>query len=384
MKHAKFFKYSLLTALLLGAVQSLSAQEATPTGPRKAARYSALLKAKNLVVTTNGQTPKKFYYLVSANDILKLRMLKENDADYITFGPDTFLCKDIQSMRFMSLPRIYLNEDSTTHGTNYAVEHGLLVLRRSFRTGGWNTLVMPVDLNGSQVRELFGEETQLARVRGAEGEDVITIEFDTIDLTTDDIALSANTCYLIRPTREPDVEPTRSVDNVAQSGRVKGPLYMLPNVSLKAQQSPSMSYIRNSQNELVVRMRGSYVRLDNTVLNERGRIVNKKLEAGTWSFNDDGIIVENTDSTLLPAFSCWFQNINTSKRLRFVINGVEDDLNGTATGIVTALVGQRTTAGELFDLQGRRVATLLEDENPQALGLPRGIYILNGKKVFIK
>ena len=86
MKHAKFFKYSLLTALLLGAVQSLSAQEATPTGPRKAARYSALLKAKNLVVTTNGQTPKKFYYLVSANDILKLRMLKENDADYITFG----------------------------------------------------------------------------------------------------------------------------------------------------------------------------------------------------------------------------------------------------------------------------------------------------------
>jgi hypothetical protein len=120
------------------------------------------------------------------------------------------------------------------------------------------------------------------------------------------------------------------------------------------------------------------------VLNERGRIVNKKLEAGTWSFNDDGIIVENTDSTLLPAFSCWFQNINTSKRLRFVINGVEDDLNGTATGIVTALVGQRTTAGELFDLQGRRVATLLEDENPQALGLPRGIYILNGKKVFIK
>ena len=139
MKHAKFFKYSLLTALLLGAVLSLSAQEATPTGPRKAARYSALLKAKNLVVTTNGQTPKKFYYLVSANDILKLRMLKENDADYITFGPDTFLRKDIQSMRFMSLPRIYLNEDSTTHGTNYAVEHGLLVLRRSFRTGGWNT-----------------------------------------------------------------------------------------------------------------------------------------------------------------------------------------------------------------------------------------------------
>ena len=97
-----------------------------------------------------------------------------------------------------------------------------------------------------------------------------------------------------------------------------------------------------------------------------------------------GIIVENTDSTLLPAFSCWFQNINTSKRLRFVINGVEDDLNGTPTGILEALVKPRTLGGNIFDLQGRQVGTLQDDERIESLNLPQGIYIMNGKKIFIK
>ncbi len=378
MKH----QLILCALCIICAFSDVSAQEVASSGPNKAPRYSALLNAKNLTLTTTQNT--KYYYLVSSNDNPMMRFTTTPNGRYISVGPDLFPREAIKSMRFQSLPRLYLNEDSTSHGTNYAVDHGLLVLRRTFRLGGWNTLVMPVNLTGPQVRELFGDDTQLARVRGAEGDDVITIEFDTSDLATDDIALSANICYLIRPTREPDVEPERSVNNVATSGRVKGPLYMLPNVSLQTQQSPIMSYIRNSENSLVVRMRGTYSRLDNTVLNDRGRIINKELEAGTWSFNDEGFIVENTDSTLLHAFCCWFQNVDQTKELRFVINGVEDDLNGTPTGILEALVKPRTLGGNIFDLQGRQVGTLQDDERIESLNLPQGIYIMNGKKIFIK
>ena len=383
MKSTLIWRFCL-AVLLTGASLNLSAQdeEARTAVPRTVSRYSALLNAKNLVVTT--QDNKKYYYLVSANDNMKIELINTPNGRQLKFANDYFPREMVKSMRFKALSRIFLNEDSTSHGTNYAVDHGLLVLRRTFRLGGWNTLVMPVNLTGPQVRELFGDDTQLARVRGAEGDDVITIEFDTIDLATDDIALSANICYLIRPTREPDVEPERSVNNVATSGRVKGPLYMLPNVSLQTQQNPIMSYIRNSENSLVVRMRGTYSRLDNTVLNDRGRIINKELEAGTWSFNDEGFIVENTDSTLLHAFCCWFQNVDQTKELRFVINGVEDDLNGTPTGILEALVKPRTLGGNIFDLQGRQVGTLQDDERIESLNLPQGIYIMNGKKIFIK
>ena len=379
MKH--LIHFTVLCTLFLALPLTVWAQtEDAPTaGPRKATRYNVLLKAKYLTVNT-AQPKKKYYYMVSSEDNPMVRFLPD---DIIGIGPDQFARNNIQAMRFESIPRLFLNEDSTTHGVDYAVENALLVLRRSFRVGGWNTLVLPVNLTGAQVREMFGDDTQLARVRGAEGEDELTIEFDTIDLNADEYALSANVCYLIRPTRNPDVEANRYVTGVLPT-RLKGPLYMLPNVTLNTKQTPTLSYIRTPDKTLVARMRGTYTRLDNTELNARGSIVNKKLLAGTWSFNDEGYIVENTDSTLLQAFRCWIQNVDETKKLRFVINGVEDDLNGTPTGIITALVGTRTAGGNVFDLQGRHVATLQNDERIESLGLPRGIYLINGKKVFIQ
>lgn len=352
---------------------------ALPLTAQAQSRYNVLLKAKYLAVKT-AQPKKKFFYMVSSEDNPIIKFLPN---DFIGIGPDLFNRNNIQSMRFESIPRLYLSEDSTTHDVDYAVENALLVLHRSFRVGGWNTLVLPFNMTGAQVREMFGNETQLARVRGAEGDDELTIEFDTIDLDADEYALSANVCYLIRPTREPDVSANRSISGVLPT-RIHGPLYMLPNITLNAQQTPSIGYIRTSDRTLVARMRGTYTRLDNTVLNTRGSIVNKKLLAGTWSFDEEGYIVENTDSTLIQAFRCWIQNVDETKKLRFVINGVEDDLNGTPTGIVTALVGTRTIGGDIFDLQGRKVATLKDDERFESLHLPQGIYIMNGKKVFIK
>lgn len=364
--------------LVLCTCSVMSAQD----GPRKAARYNVLLKAKYLTLTTS-QPKKKYFYLVSSEESQMMHLDTTPNGQYVRIGSDMFDRANIQGMRFESIPRLYLSEDSTTHDVDYAVDNALLVLRRTFRVGGWNTLVLPVNLTGAQVREMFGDDTQLARVRGAEGDDELTIEFDTIDLDAEEYAFSANVCYLIRPTREPDVPEGRYVNGVLDT-RIKGPLYMQPNVTLAAGQAPKVGYIRNSEQTMVARMRGTYTRLDNTVLNARGSIVNKKLTAGTWSFNDEGYIVENPDSTILPAFHCWVQNVDETKKLRFVINGVEDDLNGTPTGIIAALVGPRTVGGDIFDMQGRKVATLKDDEQIESLSLPRGIYIMNGKKVFIK
>ena len=373
--------FLVLCTLYLVLPLTIRAQESEPVadGPHKASRSTVLANAKNLKITTTAN--KSYYYVVSAEE---KPMLHLDQQGIVRIGQDEFAMSNIKTMRFLSMPRLYLDEDSTVHGSDYAVDHALLALRRSFRLGGWNTLMLPFGLTGTQVRYIFGEDAQLARARGAEEEDIISVEFDLIDLDTDDEVLSANLCYLIRPTRDPDVAEGKSISSIISGTRLYGPIYLLPNVTMKSGMSPNITYIRrSSDNSTVVRMRGTYIRLDNSVRRSATNIVNKKLTAGTWSFNDEGYIVENTDSTMLQAFRCWFQNM-TDKQLRFYINGVQDDLNGTATGLISALVEPRTQGGDVFDLQGRRVATLKDDERPETLGLPRGIYIINGKKVFIK
>lgn len=372
---------SLMATLLAAASLCAQAQDADvpPTGPRKAERYTVLLNAKHLVLSTEKNNKVTNYLYIISSEQRALITLAD---DSISVGSDKYARGELKSMRFRNVPRLFLDEDSTKHGTDYAVNHGLLALRRTFRLGGWNTLVLPISLTGQQVREVFGSNAQLARVRGAETADEVTIEFDTIDLDTDDMVLQANFCYMIRPTREPDIAANRSNTNIL-STRVYGPVYLLQDISMPAGQTPSITTIRDQEQEVVARMRGTYARLDNTVMRSKTLIENKMIAKDTWSFNGDGIIMENTDSTLLQAYRCWFQNMNSEKKLRFVINGVEDELNGIPNAIATPLLGQSQTTGDVYDLQGRRVATLREDERIDALDLPRGVYIIRGRKVVV-
>lgn len=364
----------ILCALGLLCVLTMQAQ------PRKAARSTDLLGAKHLEVTTGTSTQtEKHYYMVSSNYKL---LLKLHEQDVVTIADDVYPRAEVKSMRFKQVPRLILDEDSTVHSKTYSVSNGLLALRRNFRLGRWNTLVLPVNLTGTQVLELFGEDTRLAVLSGSEVGDDISIAFDLVDLNTDDVALQANVCYFIQPTREPDVS---KAGTAALTGkRLKGPFYLLPNVTMKAGQSPKMSYVYDESNTQVARFRGTYERLDNTVMRSKTVIANKMLYVNTWSFNDEGYLQENTDSTLIQAFRCWFQNLDETKKLHVYINGVEDDLDGTNTAIAQTIAKPRQMGGDIYDVQGRKVATLRENEDLQSLNLPRGIYIVRGKKYVIQ
>ena len=86
----------------------------------------------------------------------------------------------IKGIRLKEVPKVMLNEDSTVF-TSRTVEHGLLAFRRSLAVGKWNSLIVPFDLTGKQVRDAFGDDCVVAKVKGVTNGEEVILEFDTVD-----------------------------------------------------------------------------------------------------------------------------------------------------------------------------------------------------------
>ena len=327
----------------------------------RATRSSALTGAKNLMLTTT--TGKTFYYLVSSNDTQMMYLT----TDSIRIGNDTFPKRQVKSMRFHALPRLLMDEDSITFYRYQTLDYGLVALRRTMQTGQWNSLVLPFDLTGRQVREAFGDDAQLATVKGINEEYQTAVEFETIDLHTDDRALRANYHYLIRPTKEPDVAATSSLSGFANS-RVKGPIYLFPNVNMKSNQSARYQTLTSEDETTQVRFRGTYLRLDGSTT------ANKKLAPSIYTFDEEEqhTFVQHEDSVALGAFRSWIQDLSAEPRpLKFYVDGV-DMTDGI--GEVQSKQANAQGGNAVYDLSGRSMAAPMR----------KGLYIINGRKVAIK
>ena len=84
----------------------------------------------------------------------------------------------------------------------------------------------------------------------------------------------------------------------------------------------------------------------------------------------------------LKAFRCWFElnNTSTANSISLYINGVED----SATGIADIHGGTDRTSYKrgidgVFNMNGQMVRRGCSLE-----GLPKGLYVVNGKKIIIK
>ena len=324
-------------------------------------RVTTLQNAHNLTITmTNNQV---YRYLVSADQTYMVKRGKGQ----ITIAGDTYNTAEIRGMRFVSLPRFSLNEDSTAISGSYAVDHGLLAFRRSFNVGKWNTIVVPFSLTGTQLRDAFGDDMMLAKMRAVTEGDVATVEFETIDVNTTEVALQAGVHYLIRPTRQPDISANTRTSQVYGSGYVSGPVYVIPNVTLnKGLKSPANQALRSTTDNVRVRMKGTYVSYDGNPISSSQTL---------FYMNDEGLFAQSDESVAVKAFRSWLEQARNNNNLayRFYIDGIGEDLTATAA-INDVLVDDDSATGVVYDLSGRRVN-----------GMPKaGIYVINGKKVIRK
>ena len=367
---------------------------ALPSNAQTSERLNRLQGSRNLVVTVNGGN--SYYYMVST-DNPRVMPLKNGQ---LTIGNDSYDMRNI-SMRMKTMTRFALDEDSTTFGGNYTIDHGLLAFRTTMNVGLWNTIIVPFSLTGYQVLDAFGDDTQLATIRGiSDDSGEAIIEFQTIDLDTEDVVLQAGISYLLKPSREPDVASSSQTPIVYGSSRIKGPVYVIPNVSMaKGKTSPTTQFISSDDGQLKVGVLGTYKLLDGQA----------QITPGTkplYAMNSAGHFYQLMSPTTIKAFRSWLRDASKVEnvKFRFIVDGIAENLPediGITTGIsdiengeLKNENGELNIKNEVYDMQGRRIRStsgrMLPSEQKnsqfsiQNSQLRKGIYIINGKKVVIK
>lgn len=340
----------LLSAALLLSLPPLAASAQTD-------RAKLLQGGHNLVVTNAKK--QSDYYLVTSE---RSQMLHRRDGKLV-IGRDTFAARDI-SMRLKPVTRFAIDEDSTAFAAKYNMDHGLLAFRRTMNVGVWNTIVAPFSLTGSQIRDTFGDDAQLAAAKGVTDGTLATVEFGTVGLDTDDVVMEAGSYYLLKPTREADIPEGETTSVAYGADKVAGPLYLIPNVSVtKGKTAPDNKLLRSATDTVRVRLRGTYASRD---LSPSTRDI--------YVLSDKGTFTPLLESTDVKGFRYWAENTSSGQNVKFsfAIDGIASD--DEMVGLAEIENTRQQEADRVYDLQGRRL-------NAQR---QKGLYIVNGKKTYIK
>lgn len=325
--------------------------------------YSQLLNAKQLTLTTKKGTV--YYYVVSDGPTTMLHLL----GDRVALGRDTFAVADVKAMRLSNLDKLLLDEDATVYDKMMAYDFATMVFKRTLRIGQWNSVVLPVALTGRQVRDVFGEEARLAQVRGFREGDNAAFDLETIAFADDETVISPGLHYLLWPTAQPQVDNATAITVNGQ--RVIGPAYLLPGVSLRANQAARTKTYSTADASVRFSHQGSFVARDGSSK------TNRKVAPGSYILDDDGLFSLHNDSTVAKAFSSWFFSLTDQpQQVTFYLDGVSVSTTRIAGLTADQAIGRSDDA--VYDLRGRRVAV-----RAQLGSLPRGIYVMNGRK-FVK
>lgn len=325
--------------------------------------YSQLLNAKQLTLTTKKGAV--YYYVVGDGPTTMLHLL----GDRVALGRDTFAVADVKGMRLNNLDKLLLDEDATVYDKTMAYDFATMVFKRTLTMEQWNSVVLPVALTGRQVRDVFGEEARLAQVRGFREGDNAAFDLETITFSNDETAMSPGLHYLLWPTTEPQLG--RGTAITVNGQRVTGPAYLLPGVSLKANQTPRTKTYSTADASVRFSHQGSFSARDGSSK------TNRKVAPGSYLLDDDGLFSLHNDSTVAKAFSSWFFSLTGQpQQVTFYVDGVS--VSTTHIGGLTASQVLGRSDDAVYDLRGRRVGT-----RAQMASLPRGIYVMNGRK-FVK
>lgn len=264
----------------------------------------------------------------------------------------------------------YLNQQVNTE------KNQTLRLKRNLNPGKWNSLVLPVNLNAGQVKTAFGT-TKLAKLNGA---DKNRIYFELVNLNDDaDTAIEAGKLYIINPQNAmPTGQGSKHHSDADQVLTIED-YYTINQVTFSAELTESR--IKNdlmagaSSDGGQMRMVGTYVNIPQTA-DADNPIPAKSyvLSGGKWIYATNGV-------SKVKGLRGWIETGigNTSKSLIFNIDGVDEE--EVSTGIDGLFVDGAETNTSIsktgvYSLSGQKIS---DNTN-----LPKGIYIVNGRKMIVK
>ena len=308
-----------------------------------------------------------------------------------------------------------LDEDMTemSHITNANSSYNdfdgcLFDLHRTFVPHKWNTFVLPVSLNWRQCQELFGSGTKVAELTNYNNGVMVFNRVEHRKTEESKIVIEANKPYIIKPTVQQetkhdswDTESTAyAAENLQYASNTDGaPITVsIPFPFVQTLLSTGQKAIKDHMSGTAFDNSNNMMALPGTTKN--GLTFHGTLTK-TYSGNEakldlvgkyivyDGKIYYVNQTYGLLGMRGYFSFDNTSastdaKAIRFSVDGVEDS-SDQVTGIESILGNTPfAQAGSkqgnvVYNLSGQVVSTQGSLE-----GLPKGMYIIKGKKVLVK
>ena len=321
-------------------------------------------------------------------------------------------------------PELILDEESTDllYLTEAADEYknSVLHLNRKLNDNMWNSLILPVDLTWGQMKRTFGDAVKVAKLAALTEN---SVQFVTVEpKNDDDWMVTAFEPYIVYPPYTQVKSAPYTVDRFYTSKGEDNSEW------LGKDYKPS----KDENNRLTKTLEANHyditmVSLDREKLKQavdldtwvsktqfsatdggHGTMVCKGTMAKTY---DNGKIIEGRDnlngdyfmykgkliqvphgnmadgkpySYGLKAFRCWFEltgnTTGTSSQVSLLIDGVEDsttsidDIHGS-----TDRTSYKRGIEGVFNMNGQMVRRSCSLE-----GLPKGMYVVNGKKIIIR
>ena len=326
-------------------------------------------------------------------------------------------------------PELILDEESTdlrylTMATD-EYKNSVLHLNRKLNDNMWNSLILPVDLTWGQMKRTFGDAVKVAKLAALTEN---SVQFVTVEpKNDDDVMVTAFEPYIVYPPYTQVKSAPYTVDRFYTSAGEDNSEWLGTNYEKS----------KDENNRLTKTLKGDHyditmVSLDRKKLNEyvnttnwvsktqfdatgggHGTMVCKGTMAKTYDKDESGknkILSGRDDlngdyfmykgkliqvphgkkdngeqySYGLKAFRCWFElpGNATAKpsQVSLLIDGVEDSTTGIADihGSTDCTSYKRGIDG-VFNINGQMVRRSCSLE-----GLPKGMYIVNGKKIIIR
>lgn len=232
-----------------------------------------------------------------------------------------------------------------------------MVFHRTFTTGKWNSLILPVDMNAKQVTAAFGKDTKLAKF---DKYDENWIYFSPVEPDADGNMLKANIPYIIKPTRQPDSVNRNYNVGSGKEKHIDGPVYTVTGI-----------YYGGQPTEMKCKDTGS---LTNTGMTHYGSYVYRQEVPAKSYMLSKGDMVHTSKVHNVKSYRSWLEETTPSeKTLQLKVS----DSDNSTTGI-KVIEEAPQNANAVYNVNGMRMNSSNTDN------LPKGVYIINNKKVVIK
>lgn len=264
----------------------------------------------------------------------------------------------------------------------------------------WEALVMPVNLTKTQVRNTFGDDVKLCHLKGLDNGGS-RIQFNTVDLSGNgnDIALYAGECYAVKVTEAPVIkrnDPRHefivfSVDENINNAKISypSPVYQFAGVTrmskvdaLIASQNIDEDDVADSPMEYADgTVTKTYKTADGNLLFTGYFYKPASVAKGNYVLNAGTVYHLTGDWSGLVGTMWTLQEVDefgtpvTGSKLS--IDFGDDHLTGI-TEISGDGVADAAVEG-VYNLNGQKVSDGNSTDN-----LPKGIYVVNGRKVVVR